>query len=208
MCEKKQTSCLHPFIRLAPNIYEGQWYPKLISQQARAVLLALASCTMQSGSFTVDGFRNQLQRFYGDGISCKLLLFLISLRFGSTTFVCSAFHYVCLLRAQLCFIIFAEKDFIEPHLETQMNSATLSIICLTSVTSLVIIKMDEILGERRQLQSQSEEQSHSSSCELVKLKTESQLLKEMILSFLFIYSEVKMKSLTSKNVHQHYYPNQ
>lgn len=137
-----------------------------------------------------------------------LFFLLISLRFGSTTFVCSVFHYVCLLGAQLCVIIFSEKDFIEPHLETQMNSATLSIVCLTSVTSLVIIKMDEILGERTLLHSQSERQSRCSSCELVKFKTESQLLKEMILSFLFIYSEVKMKSLTSKDIQQQYYQSQ
>lgn len=66
--------------------------------------------------------------------------------------------------------------------------------------------MDEILGERTQLQSQSERESHCSSCELVQFKTESQPLKEMVLSFLFIYSEVKMKS--SKNIQQQYYPNQ
>lgn len=105
-------------------------------------------------------------------------------------------------------LFFSEKDFIEPHLETQMNSATPSIVCLTSVTSLVIIKMDEILGERTPLQSQSERQSRCSSCELVKFKTESQLLNEMILSFLFIYSEVKMKYSTSKNIQQQYYQSQ
>lgn len=66
--------------------------------------------------------------------------------------------------------------------------------------------MDEILGEWMQLKSQSERQSHCSSCDLVKFKTESQLLKEIILSFLFIYSEEKMNS--SKNIQQQYYPNQ
>lgn len=76
------------------------------------------------------------------------------------------FHYVCLPGAQLCLVIFAEKEFIETHLETQMNSATLPTVCFTPVIALVIMQMDEILGESVQLQSESDRQNQCShNCE-------------------------------------------
>lgn len=95
------------------NTYEGHPYSKSISREARRVILAPACsvCSMQSVFFPANYLYSNLNNFnlsysHEYGISWKLFTFIAV----AALFLCLVFHYVCLLRAQLCLVNFAEKD--------------------------------------------------------------------------------------------------